>query len=77
MSNSTETSEWIDIKDAGKRLGRGWGRNTIKRRIGKNQLKEGIHYRDDRLPDALYGTYKINITAIVKDFCIPIIQRSA
>jgi hypothetical protein len=77
MSHSPEIAEWIDIKDAGKRLGRGWGRNTIKRRIDKSQLIEGIHYRDDRLPDALYGTYKINITAIVQDFCIPIIQRSA
>lgn len=71
------TEEWTDIKDACKRLGRGWGRNTIKRRIEQGQLKEGIHYRDDRLPQSIYANYKINVTAIVKDFCVPVIERTA
>jgi hypothetical protein len=67
--------EWVNIKDAIERLGRGWSRNSIKRRIEQGQLKEGIHYRDDRLPQSIYSTYKLNITAIVRDFSVPILQR--
>ena len=71
------TDQWVDIKDARTYLGRGWGRDSIKLRIQDNELSEGIHFRDDRRKNSAYGNYKINLTAIERDFRVPIIERSA
>lgn len=39
----------IPIKDAGKIFGKGWGRNSILRRIDNGELKEGYHWINDGL----------------------------
>jgi hypothetical protein len=57
-------AELVTIEEASSRLGKGFSRRSIVRRIDSEEWVEGIHWIDDRREGAAYRQIKINLTAV-------------
>ncbi|WP_414624400.1 hypothetical protein [Calothrix sp. CCY 0018] len=64
-------AELLTIQEASKRLGKGFSRSSILRRIRSEQWKEGLHWVDARRNDSMNRLIKINITAVLNGFTTP------
>ena len=70
-----EEPELLPIKEATKKLGQGFSRRSILRRIDSGEWKEKIHWVDDRRIGAQRRAIKINITEVKKIRYIPAGKR--
>lgn len=59
-----DNAELVTIAEAADRLGKGYSRRSIFRRIQSGDWKEGTHWIDDRRQDSDRRIIKINLTAI-------------
>ena len=59
-----DNAELVTIKEATDRLGDGYSRSSIFRRIRSGEWKEGEHWIDDRRQDSDRRIIKINLTAV-------------
>lgn len=57
-------AELLTIDEAAQRLGKGYSRRSIFRRIDSGEWTEGIHWIDDRRQDSDRRIIKINLTAV-------------
>lgn len=64
-------AELLTIQEASNRLGKGFSRSSILRRISSGQWKEGLHWVDARRNDSMNRLIKINITAVLNGFTTP------
>ena len=64
-------AELVPIKEASQRLGQGYSRSSITRRIRSGEWKEGIHWIDDRPLGSGKAIIKINLTAVNELRAIP------
>ena len=58
------TAELVTLEEAAQRLGRGYSRSSMLRRINGGEWREGIEWIDDRRDGAAYRQIKINLTAV-------------
>jgi hypothetical protein len=56
--------ELVSIQEAIARLGKGYSRSSIFRRIRAGEWEEGVHYIDDRREESELRIIKINLTAV-------------
>ena len=68
-------AELLTIQEASKKLGKGFSRSSILRRIRSGQWKEGLHWVDARRNDSMNRLIKINITAVLNEFTTPVAFR--
>lgn len=68
-------AELVTIPEAHQRLGKGFSRNSILRRIDSGEWKEGIHWVDDRRSESVQRLIKINLTAVNELRGIPAVYR--
>jgi hypothetical protein len=59
-----DNAELVTIAEASDRLGEGYSRSSIFRRIRSGEWQEGIHWIDDRRQDSDRRIIKINLTAV-------------
>lgn len=59
-----DNAELVTIAQATERLGKGYSRRSIFRRIRSGEWVEGLHWIDDRPRDSAKAIIKINLTAI-------------
>jgi hypothetical protein len=59
-------AELVSLREAIDRLGEGYSRSSIYRRIRSGEWEEGVHWIDDRPQDSSKRIIKINLTAIQK-----------
>ncbi|MFH7029711.1 MAG: hypothetical protein ACHBN1_31210 [Heteroscytonema crispum UTEX LB 1556] len=64
-------AELLTIEQASTRLGKGFSRSSIIRRISSGEWQEGIHWVDARRGGAANRIVKINITAVMNEFATP------
>lgn len=64
-------AELLTIEAAATRLGKGYSRRSIFRRISSGDWVEGIHWIDDRQQGSANRLIKINLTAIQQMRLIP------
>ncbi|MEM7581605.1 MAG: hypothetical protein ACFB02_16065 [Mastigocoleus sp.] len=64
-------AELLTIKQASERLGKGFSRSSISRRIASGEWKEGIHWIDARRENSINRIIKINVTAVMNEFATP------
>lgn len=57
-------AELVTIEEATTRLGKGYSRRSIFRRISSGDWQEGIHWIDDRQQGSANRLIKVNLTAI-------------
>lgn len=57
-------AELVTIDEAAERLGKGYSRRSIFRRIQSGDWQEGIHWIDDRQVGSANRLIKINLTAV-------------
>ncbi len=57
-------AELVTIEEASDRLGKGYSRRSIFRRINSGDWQEGIHWVDDRQQGSTNRLVKINLTAV-------------
>jgi hypothetical protein len=76
MSKLPPDAELLAIEQASIRLGKGFSRSSIFRRISSGEWQEGIHWIDARRYGCANRIVKINITAILNDFAIPAAFRT-
>jgi hypothetical protein len=67
--------ELVTINEAAKRLGRGYSRSSILRRIKDLEWQEGVHWIDDRRGGSAYRCIKINLAAVQQWRRIPAAKR--
>jgi hypothetical protein len=60
----TTEAELVTIEEASDRLGKGYSRRSIFRRIQSGDWQEGIHWIDDRQVGSSNRLIKINLTAV-------------
>ncbi|MDX2215252.1 MAG: hypothetical protein SFY66_18455 [Oculatellaceae cyanobacterium bins.114] len=70
-----DNAELVDINEASKRLGKGYSRRSIFRRIKSGEWVEGLHWIDDRARDSAKAIIKINLTAINELRAVPAAYR--
>lgn len=63
MSNFKD-AEYISLEEASEKLGKGYSRSSILRRIDSGEWQEGLHWIDDRRNGTAYRRIKINIAAV-------------
>jgi hypothetical protein len=63
--------ELLTIEEVSARLGKGFSRSSIIRRIDSLEWKEGIHWIDARREGSMNRIIKINITAVLDNFVTP------
>lgn len=56
--------EYVTVREAAERLGKGYSRSSILRRIETKEWKEGVHWIDDRREGTTKRLIRINLTAI-------------
>lgn len=59
-----DNAELVTVKEAIDRLGDGYSRSSIFRRIRSGEWIEGLHWIDDRRQDSDRRIIKINLTAV-------------
>jgi hypothetical protein len=57
---------YIDLTEASEKLGKGYSRRSIIRRIDSGEWLEGIHWIDDRRPSSKKRIIKINLVEVEK-----------
>ena len=57
-------AELVTIEEATKRLGKGFSRRSILRRIDRSEWVEGVHWIDDRQQGNINRLIRINLTAV-------------
>lgn len=62
--NNIDPAQLVTIEEAHEKLGKGYSRSSILRRIESNEWKEGIHWIDDRRIGALKRVIKINLKEV-------------
>lgn len=60
----SKDAELVSIEDASTRLGKGFSRRSIIRRIDDGEWIEGLHWIDDRREGGKNRIIKINMTAV-------------
>ena len=68
-------AELLTIQQASERLGRGFSRSSITRRIDSGEWKEGIHWIDARRDGSINRIIKINLTAVLAELATPASYR--
>ncbi|NJP12681.1 MAG: hypothetical protein HC866_27125 [Leptolyngbyaceae cyanobacterium RU_5_1] len=68
-------AELVSLEEASKRLGRGFSRRSMLRRIDSSEWQEGIHWIDDRRPGSSKRLIKINLTAVSEWRTTPAAKR--
>ena len=71
MSKLASDAELLTIEQASTRLGKGFSRSSIIRRISSGEWLEGVHWVDARRGGAANRIVKINITAVLDTFATP------
>jgi hypothetical protein len=71
MSKLPPDAELLTIEQASIRLGKGFSRSSIIRRISSGEWLEGVHWVDARRGGAANRIVKINITAVLDTFATP------
>lgn len=74
-SKLPQDAELLTIEQASTRLGVGFSRRSIYRRITAGEWEEGIHWIDDRRPGSTKRMIKINLTAVMELRGIPAAYR--
>ena len=64
-------AELLTIEQASNRLGKGFSRSSIIRRINSGEWQEGVHWIDARRGGSINRIIKINITAVLNEFVTP------
>jgi hypothetical protein len=68
-------AELVPIEEASAKLGRGFSRRSILRRIDSGEWQEGIHWIDDRRMGSTKRIIKINLTAVMELRSVPAAYR--
>lgn len=68
-------AELVTINQARMRLGEGFSRRSIYRRIDAGEWEEGVHWIDDRRVGSTRRMIKINLTAVMELRGIPAAYR--
>jgi hypothetical protein len=74
-SKLPSNAELVTIEEASARLGRGFSRRSILRRIDSGEWQEGIHWVDDRRIGSLKRIVKINLTSVMELRGVPAAYR--
>ncbi|HIK15387.1 MAG TPA: hypothetical protein IGS53_08920 [Leptolyngbyaceae cyanobacterium M33_DOE_097] len=74
-STLPKDAELVTIEQASIRLGKGFSRRSILRRIDDGEWEEGIHWIDDRRIGSAKRLIKINIAAVMELRGIPAAYR--
>lgn len=64
-------ADLVALDEASRRLGRGFSRSSILRRIDSGEWQEGIHWVDARRKDSVYRVIKINLAAVRTTLATP------
>lgn len=64
LTRLPKDAELISIEEASLRLGKGFSRRSIIRRIDSGEWTEGVHWIDDRREGGKNRIIKINLTAV-------------
>ncbi|MBD2075507.1 hypothetical protein H6F86_16710 [Phormidium sp. FACHB-592] len=73
--NLPSNTELVTIQQASLRLGKGFSRRSILRRIDEGEWEEGTHWIDDRRVGSVKRMIKINLTAVMELRGIPSAYR--
>lgn len=65
----------LTIAQTGEKLGKGFSRKSIMRRIDSGDWVEGIHFIDDARSNSKLRSIKINLPAVIEWRCTPADQR--
>lgn len=68
-------AELVTIEEASAKLGRGFSRRSILRRIDSGEWQEGLHWIDDRRMGSTKRIIKINLTAVMELRSVPAAYR--
>lgn len=74
--NNFNDAEYLPLEEASDRLGKGYSRSSILRRIDSGEWREGIEWIDDRRNGTAYRRIKINLTAVNQWRRIPAAKRA-
>lgn len=74
--SSFKDAEYISLEEASDRLGKGYSRSSILRRIDSGEWQEGLHWIDDRRNGTAYRRIKINFAAVQQWRQIPAAKRA-
>lgn len=75
IKTTINPEDLVTINQATEKLGKGYSRSSILRRIDAGEWKEGIHYIDDALVNSKLRSIKINLAAVQEQRSIPAGQR--
>lgn len=64
-------ADLVALDEASRRLGRGFSRSSILRRIDSGEWQEGIHWVDARRKGSVYRVIKINLAAVRTTLATP------
>ncbi|MBW4674725.1 MAG: hypothetical protein KME52_12045 [Desmonostoc geniculatum HA4340-LM1] len=70
-----DPSQLVTIEEAHERLGRGYSRSSILRRIESGEWKEGVHWIDDRREGSSKRVIKINLQQVNQLRVVPAGKR--
>jgi hypothetical protein len=73
--NRLPGAELVTIEEASDRLGRGFSRSNILRRINSGEWEEGEHWIDCRRDGTFYRQIKVNLTAVFERMATPAAHR--
>ncbi len=70
-----DPSDFVTIEEAHQKLGRGYSRSSILRRIDSGEWKEGVHWIDDRREGTRKRVIKVNLAAVNQRRVVPAGRR--
>jgi hypothetical protein len=73
--DSIDSTQLVTIEEAHERLGKGYSRSSILRRIESGEWKEGVHWIDDRRTGTLKRVIKVNLANVNKHRAVPAGRR--